>query len=56
MPGAQDGNAPNREACSAPTTYSLPLPAALGPWGAFAQGFLKAWQGRGQRCFIELIG
>jgi len=29
--------------------------ASLGARRAFAQGFLNAWQGRGQRCFIELI-
>jgi hypothetical protein len=29
---------------------------SLGTWRTFSQGFLKAWQGRGQRCFIELIG
>ena len=27
----------------------------LGARRTFAQGFLNAWQGRGQRCFIELL-
>jgi len=54
MPCAQDGNASNHEACSAPTPYSMPLPPALGPWRTFSQGFLNTWQGRGQGCFIEL--
>jgi len=42
MPCAPDGNAPNREACSVPATYTMPLPAALGPWRTFSQGFLNA--------------
>ncbi len=28
---------------------------SLGTWRTFAQGFLKAWQSRGQCCFIELL-
>lgn len=30
--------------------------ASLGAGRTFSQGFLNAWQSRGQRCFIELIG
>jgi len=29
---------------------------SLGTWRTVSQGFLNTWQGRGQRCFIELIG
>src|SRR5437660_479498 len=56
MPCAPPGNASNHKACSVPVRASMPQPSTLGPRRTFAQGFLKARQGRGQRCFVQAIG